>query len=343
MGRAILLISISFYVANAANLFDFIKNEADTDISNILIDRNFAGVSKRHSPHNGRQKRNSEMQLDLNNLSIRGEEEPKTSTSVPEMAAMPNDFANRRTMRSLNSEQEQEVVDAHNAARLRASSSNMMKMRYNKVLAAQAQAHADSCVEAHSGLASENMFFSSANTINMSQAVHNWEIEKYDYDYDTNTCKEGRACGHYTQVVWASSDEVGCGASNKCGGDYKTHIVCQYLPSGNYAGVRPFKTGAPCSDCTACGHSCENGLCTRETSQCTDCYTGTGESYEGKYNTTLSGIPCQNWKSKFDFLDDHNYCRNMFSSSGFTKPLCYVSPTPGNYVVEYCNVPMCGQ
>lgn len=33
--------------------------------------------------------------------------------------------------------------------------------------------------------------------------------------------------------------------------------------SGNYAGVRPLKTGAPCSDCTACGHSCENGLCTR--------------------------------------------------------------------------------
>lgn len=32
------------------------------------------------------------------------------------------------------------------------------------------------------------------------------------------------------KVVWASSDEVGCGASNKCGGDYKTHIVCQYLP-----------------------------------------------------------------------------------------------------------------
>lgn len=44
------------------------------------------------------------------------------------MAAMQNDFANRRTMRSLNEEQEHEVVDAHNAARLRASGSNMMKM-----------------------------------------------------------------------------------------------------------------------------------------------------------------------------------------------------------------------
>lgn len=38
---------------------------------------------------------------------------------------------------------------------------SFLLQRYNKVLAAQAQAHADSCVEAHSGLASENMFFSS--------------------------------------------------------------------------------------------------------------------------------------------------------------------------------------
>lgn len=87
MGRAILLISISLYVANAANFFDFIKNEVDTEISNIPIDRNFVGLSKRHTPHNGRQKKNSEMQLDLNNLSIRGEEEPKTSTSVPEVSS----------------------------------------------------------------------------------------------------------------------------------------------------------------------------------------------------------------------------------------------------------------
>lgn len=89
MVRAILLISISFYVANAANLFDFIKNEVDTEISKNPIDRNIrnAGVSKRHSPHNGRQKKNSEMQLDLNNLSIRGEEEPKTTTSVPEVSS----------------------------------------------------------------------------------------------------------------------------------------------------------------------------------------------------------------------------------------------------------------
>lgn len=37
----------------------------------------------------------------------------------------------------------------------------LLPQRYNKDLAAQAQAHADSCVEAHSGLASENIFYSS--------------------------------------------------------------------------------------------------------------------------------------------------------------------------------------
>lgn len=85
MVRAILLISISLYVANAANLFDNINKDVDGDILKVPIDRNFAGVSKRHSPHNGRQKKNLEMQLDLNNLSMSGIEEAKTS--VPEVSS----------------------------------------------------------------------------------------------------------------------------------------------------------------------------------------------------------------------------------------------------------------
>nr|XP_022295809.1 pathogenesis-related protein PRB1-3-like [Crassostrea virginica] len=217
-----------------------------------------------------------------------------------------------------------------------------MKMRYSQELASQAQAHADSCVMQHSGLASENMFFSSGTTIDLWAAIYAWEKEKWDYDYDTDTCKEGKVCGHYTQVVWASSVEVGCGASNQCGGTYKTHIVCQYSPSGNYVGIRPYKKGAPCSGCTACGYSCVDGLCVKDTTKCTDCYTGLGETYDGKHSTTVTGRPCQNWKSKIDFLEDHSYCRNPFGSYGFTRPLCYTSPEPGNYVVEYCDVPKCG-
>lgn len=87
MIRFILLISISFYVANAANLFDIIKKDVDGTILKVPMDRNIAGVSKRHTPHNGRQKKNSEMQLDLNDLSMSGKEEPITSTSIPEVSS----------------------------------------------------------------------------------------------------------------------------------------------------------------------------------------------------------------------------------------------------------------
>ena len=73
-----------------------------------------------------------------------------------------------------------------------------------------------------------------------------------------------------------------------------------------------------------------------------DCYTGLGDTYDGKHSTTVTGRPCQNWRSKFDFLEDHSYCRNPFGSYGFTRPLCYTSPETGNYVVEYCDVPKCG-
>lgn len=87
MGCVIFLIFILFYVVNVVNFFDFIKNEVDIDILNILIDRNFVGVFKRYSFYNGRQKRNLEMQLDLNNLLIRGEEELKILIFVLEVSS----------------------------------------------------------------------------------------------------------------------------------------------------------------------------------------------------------------------------------------------------------------
>ncbi|XP_078340482.1 uncharacterized protein LOC144627388 [Crassostrea virginica] len=204
------------------------------------------GLQRGHIPHlDGEQETSPRMQLDLNNLMK--EKLPTKETFKPNIVQRAAGLAGNLRRRSLSVEQEQEVVDVHDAIRRNVSppGSNLMKMRYSQELASQAQAHADSCVMQHSGLASENMFFSSGTTIDLSAAIYAWEKEKLDYDYDTDTCKEGKVCGHYTQVVWASSVEVGCGASNQCGGTYKTHIVCQYSPSGNYVGIRPYKKGAP--------------------------------------------------------------------------------------------------
>lgn len=87
MGCVIFLIFILLYVVNVVNFFDFIKNEVDIEILNILIDRNFVGLFKRYIFYNGRQKKNLEMQLDLNNLLIRGEEELKILIFVLEVSS----------------------------------------------------------------------------------------------------------------------------------------------------------------------------------------------------------------------------------------------------------------
>lgn len=49
-------------------------------------------------------------------------------------------------------------------------------------------------------------------------------------------------CGHYTQMVWATTRRVGCAKKQCPRGDY---IVCEYFPGGNVEGLLPF-------DCTVC-------------------------------------------------------------------------------------------
>ncbi|XP_056001659.1 peptidase inhibitor 16-like [Ostrea edulis] len=179
------------------------------------------------------------------------------------------EMPSRRNVESLqhglSEKQEEEAVRVHNDIRKAVSpgASNMKKMRYNKELAAASQVWADSCLEGHSlrEAAGENIFASTGDVINVTQAIYSWDDEKWDYDYETNTCKEGKVCGHYTQAVWAQSDQVGCGSTNKCTDKWRTRIVCQYIAVGNVQGIKPYMTGAPCSDCKTCGYSCDNGMC----------------------------------------------------------------------------------
>ena len=68
------------------------------------------------------------------------------------------------------------------------------------------------------------------------KVVDSWGSESKYYDYEDNSCHS--VCGHYTQVVWKSTTEVGCAVA-VCGN--KGQIwVCQYTPSGNMAGQRPY-------------------------------------------------------------------------------------------------------
>jgi hypothetical protein len=54
------------------------------------------------------------------------------------------------------------------------------------------------------------------------------------------------AVGHYTQMVWADTKQVGCGtAPPSPGGHSYSILVCRYDPGGNLPGQLPYPAAAP--------------------------------------------------------------------------------------------------
>ena len=68
--------------------------------------------------------------------------------------------------------------------------------------------------------------------------VDAWGGESADYQTVSGACRAGRACGHYTQIVWRDTREVGC-AWRVCGGVEQVG-VCHYRQAGNVLGQRPY-------------------------------------------------------------------------------------------------------
>nr|GMC56505.1 G-type lectin S-receptor-like serine/threonine-protein kinase SD2-5 [Ipomoea batatas] len=70
-----------------------------------------------------------------------------------------------------------------------------------------------------------------------------WIEEKDAYDIDSNSCVAEQECRHYTQMVWHSSDRLGC-ASIYCRPSEtiigQVTVLCLYDPPGNAAGQYPY-------------------------------------------------------------------------------------------------------
>jgi len=168
------------------------------------------------------------------------------------------------------------MVNEHNKYRRLVQSTNMQTLRWDEELARSAQAHASQCVFQHTSSAvrnfGENLWASPVS--NPGTAVALWFNEVYDSQCGCfNGFKE--CCGHYSQIVWAETNKVGCGLAycgnvgNAPGQHYL--LVCHYNPAGNVLQITAdgsvasypafnYKTDASCSECPA-GSYCNNGLC----------------------------------------------------------------------------------
>ena len=95
----------------------------------------------------------------------------------------------------------------------------------------------------------ENIFWS-YGPASGDGAVRNWIDEKQWYHYDQDngmassnqpqgcTAPSGKFCGHFTQVIWKNTQYVGCGTAKSVSGT--EYYVCNYYPSGNWQGQKPY-------------------------------------------------------------------------------------------------------
>uniref|UniRef100_A0A3Q4N6F0 Cysteine-rich venom protein-like n=1 Tax=Neolamprologus brichardi TaxID=32507 RepID=A0A3Q4N6F0_NEOBR len=155
-----------------------------------------------------------------------------------------------------------EIVNKHNTLRrnVQPTASNMLKMNWSNEAEANAQRWANTCSMKHSPATSgcgENLYYSSFQNT-WSNAIQSWYNEVKDFSYGVGSTNGG-VVGHYTQVVWYRSNQIGCAMAYCPNSKYKYFYVCHYCPPGNYQLTQPYKKGPSCGDCP---NACENNLCT---------------------------------------------------------------------------------
>jgi len=132
--------------------------------------------------------------------------------------------------------EQKEAVVVHQQLRSKHGASPLV---WNNKLSRYAARHASACYFKHSkGPYGENL---AAGFPSISSAIKAWYGEKNMYNYGRPGFAE--STGHFTQVVWKSSREIGC-AFVECNGKHGTpgkYLVCEYSPAGNVVNDGYFK------------------------------------------------------------------------------------------------------
>jgi hypothetical protein len=136
------------------------------------------------------------------------------------------------------------MLSGHNAARRELG---LEPLRWNETLAADARAYAEELARTgrfeHSPqprgnpTQGENLWTGTRGAYAYREMIGHWVDERRFYlprpvPESSNSGRFGDV-GHYTQIVWRGTQEVGCAEASSGTDDY---VVCRYLPAGNLVG-----------------------------------------------------------------------------------------------------------
>ena len=139
---------------------------------------------------------------------------------------------------------ERELLDLHNEERARVGAA---PLAWDAELAAGAEDYARRLASRGRGLIhsarsdrdgqGENLWMGTAGFYPTAAMFDNWAQERRFFRRGVfpNVARGvgWQQVGHYTQIVWAATDRVGCGLHRARGWDY---LVCRYSPAGNIIG-----------------------------------------------------------------------------------------------------------
>jgi uncharacterized protein YkwD len=140
--------------------------------------------------------------------------------------------------RPKSSPMEQQMLAAHNAVR---AELRLKPLEWSGDLESLARVWAEVLLREHrfehrpNNRFGENLFAIEGGRTTPSRVVASWASEAVDYDYASNGCH--RVCGHYTQIVWRDTRQVGCAVAQSAN---RQVWVCNYNPPGNILGRRPY-------------------------------------------------------------------------------------------------------
>lgn len=131
-----------------------------------------------------------------------------------------------------------EILAAHNKYR---TELNIPPLKWSDKLAKNAKVWADRLASEgrmyHSSGTGEgeNLWMGTSGYYSYTQMVDGWGSEKRYYKDgifpDVSNSGSWYDVGHYTQLIWRNTTEVGCAKSTGRGNDI---LVCRYSPPGNY-------------------------------------------------------------------------------------------------------------
>ena len=144
-----------------------------------------------------------------------------------------------------------EIINAHNVYR---NEVGVVPITWLGTVATSAQNYANTIAAAdvrpltHSGgVYGENLAAGSpAGAYSWTDIVNMWGGEKASYTRQQIPPLGDPTTGHYTQIIWRTSTQCGCGkATGASGWEY---FVCQYNPAGNIVGQYPYPLISRVSD-----------------------------------------------------------------------------------------------